>query len=129
MAVIDTGECAGASASAPFKLNGDCLTRPRNISPSLTTAERMDVYRSIFRLNCAFHVAVQSLDDLAQFFSRKDLRDMRGLTQEVQTEINGLMLERLHSIEMDDWAQFGKIRIALEKRLRGTERGEKEKSK
>lgn len=101
------------------------MARPRDIIPSLTSAERMDVYRSMLRLNRAFHVAVQSLDDLAQFFSRRDLREMRGLTQEVQTEINGLMLERLHSIEMDDWAQFGKIRTAMEKRLRGSVRMEK----
>lgn len=46
---------------------------------------------------------------------------MRGLTQEVQFEINYLLFNTLHSSEEQDWAQFGKVRTALEKRLRGPE--------
>jgi len=48
----------------------------------------------------------------------RDLRDMLGLAQEVQLEINTGLLNQLDSIENDDWAQFGKVRIALEKRLK-----------
>jgi hypothetical protein len=43
---------------------------------------------------------------------------MRGLTQEVQLEINVALLDSLHSVELDDHGQFGKVRIALEKRLK-----------
>lgn len=53
--------------------------------------------------------------------SPQDLKDMRGLTQEVQFEINYLLFNTLHSSEEQDWAQFGKVRTALEKRLRGPE--------
>jgi hypothetical protein len=101
------------------------MSRRGKSAPTLTSAERVSAYRDLFRLNRAFHVAVQTLDGLAQFLSAQELKDMRGLTQEVQTEINGLVLERLHSTEMDDWAQFGKVRIAMEKRLRGTEERER----
>lgn len=52
-------------------------------------------------------------------FNPHDLREMRGLTQEVQLEINTMLLDQLESAEQNDHAQFGKVRIAMEKRLRG----------
>jgi hypothetical protein len=85
--------------------------------------ERMDVYRQIFLLNRSFHFIVQRLDELAQtrIFNVRDLKEMRGLAQEVQTEINTALLNPLESAELNDWTQFGKVRIALEKRLKGSE--------
>jgi hypothetical protein len=85
--------------------------------------ERMDVYRQIFLLNRSFHFIVQRLEELAQanIFDSRTLKDMRGLSQEVQTEINTALLNPLESTELNDWAQFGKVRSALEKRLRGPE--------
>jgi hypothetical protein len=86
----------------------------------LTSGERADVYRRLFLLNRSFHYIVQRLDELAQtnLFNRRDLAELRGLTQEIQLEINTALLDPFHSVEMDDWAQFGKVRIALEKRLK-----------
>jgi hypothetical protein len=83
----------------------------------------MEVYRQLFLLNAAFHCIVQLLDELAQnsLFKARDLREMRGLAQEVQLEINHVLLDRLESAEMDDWAQFGKVRSAMERRLKGPE--------
>lgn len=86
--------------------------------PQITSADRVSIYRSMFLMNRAFHAAVTRLDELAGLLGKRDLRDMRGMTQEIQTEINSLLLNRLESIENNDWAQFGKIRIALEKRLK-----------
>jgi hypothetical protein len=88
------------------------------VMPQLTSGERQDVYRRLFQLNHYFNGIVLRLDELKQFLSSQDLRDMLGLTQEVQMEINTLLLERLGSIEDNDWATFGKVRIALEKRLK-----------
>jgi hypothetical protein len=84
----------------------------------------MDVYRRIFLLNRSFHFIVQQLDELTQsrIFSSRALKEMRGLTQEVQTEINTVLLDSLESAELGDWAQFGKVRSAMEKRLRGTDK-------
>jgi hypothetical protein len=94
---------------------------------NFNSQERMDVYKRLFLLNRSFHFIVQRLGELAPLFAAQDLKDMLGLTQEVQLEINHLLLGRLESMEERDWAHFGKVRIALEKRLRGTEpkRGKK----
>jgi hypothetical protein len=43
---------------------------------------------------------------------------MCGLAQEVQLEINTTLLGPLDSLEHNDWGEFGKVRIAIEKRLR-----------
>jgi hypothetical protein len=87
---------------------------------NFTSAERAEVYKRLFQLNRSFHMIVQRLDELKQLLSPQALKDMRGLTQEIQLEINHLLLDRLHSAEESDWAHFGKVRIALEKRLRGS---------
>lgn len=88
----------------------------------MTSGERQDVYRQMFLLNHSFHFIVQRLDELAGLLGRQNLKDMRGLTQEVQLEINHLVLGSLESIEERDWAQFGKIRVAMERRLQGGKR-------
>ena len=86
----------------------------------LTSKERAEVYRRIFLLNRSFDSIVQRLNDLAQtrIFKARDIQEMRGLTQEVQLEINTTLLSPLDSLEHDDWGEFGKVRIAMEKRLR-----------
>ena len=94
---------------------------PKMTMPRLNSRERADIYRRLFMLNRSFDLIVQRLDELAQtrIFSVSDLREMRGLTQEVQLEINTVLLNPLESVENNDHAYFGKVRIALEKRLRG----------
>jgi hypothetical protein len=91
------------------------------MSPNLTSAERMDVYRRIFLIKRSFHLIVQQVKELGKIhmLNNLDLRDMLGLTQEVQLEINTALLSQLDSVENDDCAQFGKVRTAMEKRLRG----------
>lgn len=99
-------------------------------APQFTSGERQDVYRLMFLLNRSFHFIFQRLDELAQtgICTSRDLKEMRGLTQEVQLEINTGVLNSLESVEMNDWAQFGKVRIALERRLRGPEPKRRRKS-
>jgi hypothetical protein len=89
-------------------------------APRLTSSERAEVYRRLFLLNRSFGLIVQRLDELAQtrIFSARELRELRGLTQEVQLEINTHLLGPLDSLEHDDWGEFGKVRVAMEKRLR-----------
>jgi hypothetical protein len=87
--------------------------------PNFNSAERMDIYRSMFLLNRSFHFIVQRLEQVGKtMMNARDLRDMLGMTQEVQLEINTLMLNNLDSAEHYDWAEFGKVRTALEKRLK-----------
>lgn len=87
--------------------------------PKLTATERQNVYRRLFQLNRSFSSIVERLDELKRFLTAQDLKDMKGLAQEVQTEINHLVLSKLESIEERDWAHFGTVRTAMEKRLRG----------
>jgi len=91
-------------------------------TPRLTSSERANIYRQLFLLNHSFDLIVRRLDELAQvgLFNSRDMREMRELAQEVQLEINTTLLNTLDSAENNDHAQFGKVRIALEKRLRST---------
>jgi hypothetical protein len=85
-----------------------------------TSGERQDVYRLMFLLNRSFHLIVQRLEEMGRtgIINALDLRDALGLTQETQLGINTAVLDTLDSIENDDWAQFGKVRVAMEKRLK-----------
>ena len=69
-------------------------------APHLTSAERQDVYRLVFLLNRSFHLIVQRLDELAKnkVFNTRDLTEMRGLTQEIQLEVNTAVLESLRKL-------------------------------
>jgi hypothetical protein len=89
-------------------------------APKLTSSQRAGIYKQLFLLNRSFDLIVQRLDDIAQtrIFSARELREMRGLTQEVQLEINTHLLDPLGSLELHDWGEFGKVRMAMEKRLR-----------
>ena len=87
---------------------------------NFTSEERQDVYRLMFLLNRSFHFIVQRLEDLGKtnVMNARDLKDALGLAQEVQLGINTAVLDTLDSVENDDWAQFGQVRIAMEKRLK-----------
>jgi hypothetical protein len=84
-----------------------------------TSGQRQDAYRLLFLLNRSFNLIVQRLEEVNKcgMGNPKHIKEMAGLTQEVQLEINTLLLDRLHSTEERDWAQFGKVRSRMEKRL------------
>jgi hypothetical protein len=46
------------------------------------------------------------------------MRLFKGYAQELQAEMNQELLGTMHETELDDWARFGKVRQAEEKRLR-----------
>jgi hypothetical protein len=85
---------------------------------NLTSGERMDVYLRMFLLNRSFHLIVLRLHKLKPLLNAQDLKDIIGLTQETQLEINTALLNTLETLESSDHAHFGKVRIALEKRLK-----------
>jgi hypothetical protein len=87
---------------------------------ALEITKKLHVYHILYRLNLSFSNVVgycQTLQE-AGIFKLKDMRLYQGYTQELQSDINHFVLEDLHSIELDDWASFGQIRQAEEKRLR-----------
>jgi hypothetical protein len=88
--------------------------------PNITSVERLAVYQLLYQINRSFHLIVRRLSqaETLNMLNRQDAHDMLGLTQEVQVEINTLVLDRFSALETDDLAQFGKVRGAMEKRLR-----------
>ena len=86
----------------------------------LNSRERLDVYRRLFLLNGSFAFITQLLDEFSQtpIFNARDLRELRGLAQEVQLEINTVLLNPLELAEQNDWTRFGTYRKAMEKRIR-----------
>lgn len=87
---------------------------------NLTSVERAEAYRLLFLLNRSFHQIVVRLHDAraADIITQLDTKDMIGLTQEVQLEINLAVWDRLQSFEERDFTIFGRVRTALEKRLK-----------
>jgi hypothetical protein len=87
----------------------------------LSSGQRAQVYKVLYRLNRLFHFTVHWLtaSERLGVLQAGDIQEMIGLTQEVQLEINTLFLDRLAQIELDDHATYGKVRSAMEKRLRG----------
>jgi hypothetical protein len=87
---------------------------------NLNSGARRQVYEALFRLNRSYHLIVSRLSDLQnlRIFPAQRLRELRGLTQEMQTETNFHLLESLKAIETSDRYRFGKVRIAREKRLK-----------
>lgn len=87
----------------------------------LSSEQRLAVYTLLFQLNRSFHLIVSRLSDSGNLgiWEPHDLREMLGLVQEVQLEINTLFLDRFGSIEDRDFAHYGKVRTAMEKRLKG----------
>jgi hypothetical protein len=69
----------------------------------------MEVYRRLFLLNRSFTRIAQLLDELTKspIFKARDLREMRGLAEEVQLEINTVLLNPLELAEQNDWTYFG----------------------
>jgi hypothetical protein len=88
-------------------------------APNLTSGQRLDVYRTLSLLNRSFYLIVQRLEklDAMRIFNPQHLKELRGLTQELQADVNNHLLEKLHFIERDDCYRFSQIRIAREKRL------------
>ena len=78
----------------------------------LTSGERLRTYEAIFLLNQSFHLIVCRLSDLGKLriFNPTVLYELRALTQEMQTEINHHLLEKLNEVENKDWHSFGKVR-------------------
>jgi hypothetical protein len=88
--------------------------------PNLNSEQRARAYLLLFRLNRSFHLIVQRLHDAKELniITTQDAKDMLGLVQEDQLEINLAVLHFLETFEDRDHHHFGKVRTAMEKRLK-----------
>jgi hypothetical protein len=87
---------------------------------ALDVTKKLHVYHTLYRLNLSFTNIVGHCRTLqeAGSLTAKSSKVFQGYVQELQAEINQELLERMHDDELEDWARFGKIRQAEEKRLR-----------
>ena len=81
------------------------------------------IYHTLYQLNVAFVAIVGHCDALqkAGALTPKYQRLFQAFAQEVQAELNLEVLEAMDSVEMADWARFGRVREKWEKYLRGPE--------
>ena len=87
---------------------------------ALDVTKKLLIYHTLYRLNLSFSNIVTRCNTLqeAGILSVKNTLLYQGLTQELQSEINGLLLEDMHDIELNEAARFGKISQAREEELR-----------
>jgi hypothetical protein len=87
---------------------------------ALDVTKKLLVYHTLYRLNLSFSNIVAHCRTLQEsgVFAAKSTRLFQGYAQELQAEMNQELLDTMHSVELDDWGRFGKIRQAEEKRLR-----------
>jgi hypothetical protein len=87
---------------------------------ALDVTKKLLIYHTLYRLNLSFSNIVTRCNTLqeAGIFSLKSTKLYQGLTQELQCEINGLLLETMHDIELEEWAHFGKVSQARDEELR-----------
>jgi hypothetical protein len=81
----------------------------------------MDIYQRLFPAEwlIPFHCSIVRRSAQSPILDTRTLRELRGLAQEVQLEINTVLLNPLELTEMNDRTQFGKVRKTMEKTLKG----------
>jgi hypothetical protein len=82
--------------------------------------KKSHVYHILYRINLSFSSIVGHCRALQETGSltAKSSRIFQGYAQELQSDINQRLLEKLRDGELADWARFGKVRQAQEKELR-----------
>jgi len=90
---------------------------------ALDVTQKTEIYETLSGINLAFHAIVEHLQTMRQsgILRSQYARVLQGLTQELQSEVNVELLEKMNQIELRDWARYGKVRIKWEKYLRGPE--------
>jgi len=87
---------------------------------AIDVTQKAGLYETISHMNTAFCEVVRHLHTLQQtgLFRSKAAKLFPGFAQELQAEFNQEFLEQLHSLELEDWAEYGKARQRWEKHLR-----------
>ena len=83
-----------------------------------TNVNKPYIYDLLGRLNVSFGRVIRNLAELESTgaFSPKTVRTISSLSKELQADANVHFLEALRDIEQRDWAKFGKVRNARDKR-------------
>jgi hypothetical protein len=87
---------------------------------ALDVTQKAEIYHILYEINSSFASIVGHFGALRQagVLTTESTKEFQSFTQELQSEFNQDFLLDWHQIELDDWARFGKVRQAQEKRLR-----------
>ncbi|HEV2962489.1 MAG TPA: hypothetical protein VG649_11730 [Candidatus Angelobacter sp.] len=88
-------------------------------APNFISGERLAIYRKLFLLNRSFDFILQRLNELneTQLFNQPQMKEMGGLTLELQAEVNFRLLQALYPVEQEEWQLYGRIRNARTRRM------------
>lgn len=88
---------------------------------NLTSLNKLNSYSLLFNVNRSMRNVCVALHDLEAtgLFDAEQLKVYRGLTRELQAQINSELLETLHSMELKEAGRWGKVRLEWEKWLEG----------
>jgi hypothetical protein len=87
---------------------------------AVDVTKKAEIYHILYQINSSFAAIVGYFAALQQAgaITSESTKEFQGYTQELQAEFNQDFLLEWHSTEMEDWYRFGKVRQAVEKRLR-----------
>jgi hypothetical protein len=79
--------------------------------------EKYRAYHILACLNRSFRNIFNNLGELKEtgVLNKKQLNTLRGISQELQADINFHALEILQETEEEDWGRFGKARLDRDK--------------
>lgn len=82
---------------------------------------KADVYETWGRINCAFEQIISALDRLHKrgILSDDYVQDQDTLTNDLWARINTQIIKKVSEREADDHNHYGKMRAAIERRIRG----------
>lgn len=77
---------------------------------------KAEIYNALASLNHGFDVVLESLKVLQEegVLTADYLQDNSVFVEELRAGINHMIVEKLAARETEDWAHFGKMRIAIE---------------
>ena len=83
---------------------------------------KSEIYNALAAINRGFDVMLESLTILETegLLSADYLQQQREIAEEVRAGLNHTVLGKMLVREEDDWAHFGKMRVATEARLKTT---------
>ena len=81
---------------------------------------KSEIYNALASLNRGFDVALEALKVLQQeqVLTAEYVQDQTVLAEELRAGLNHRTTEKLNAREAQDWGHFGKLRTAIEERMK-----------
>lgn len=79
-----------------------------------------EIYNALATLNRGFGLVLESLKIMEQqgIVTAEYVQQQTEIAEEFRASLNHMVLDKMISREEDDWANFGKLKIATEARLK-----------